>query len=91
MPGLPRKSTKKQLIKMMKKKGKKDPSNIKTKNIATYEQFLKINEGKYGKIEIWGQNDGEEAMLVAYAGSPEIAEDLERDFEDEFDKVWHQE
>ncbi len=41
MPGLPRKSTKKQLSKLLKKRDKNDQSNLKTRTIATYEQFIK--------------------------------------------------
>ena len=90
MPGLPRRSTKKQLTKLMKKKGKKDPSNIKTKNIATYEEFSKMCEGKHG-IEVWGKNEGEDAMIVGYAATEEMAVELEDDFKSEFDEVWHKE
>lgn len=90
MPGLPRKSTKKQFTNLMKKKGKRDKSNVKTKTIATYEEFSKIQEGRHG-IEVWGQNDGEEAMIVGYAATEEMAEDLENEFKSEFDEVWHKE
>jgi hypothetical protein len=93
MPGLPRKSTKKQFTKLMKKKGKKDVSNVKPRNIATYEEFASkiLNEAKHGKIEIWAKNYGEEAQLVGYATSPDAVEDLEEDFREEFDEVWHKE
>lgn len=63
------------------------------KNVITYNQFIKgkVNEGKHGKIEIWGQNDGEEPMIIGYAGTEEIALDIEEDFKDDFETIWHQE
>ena len=50
----------------------------------------KTNEGQHGSITIYGKNENEPKQKLGYAGSVEVAEDIEKDFEEDFDDVWHE-
>lgn len=40
------------------------------------------------QIKIYGKNKNDEPVIVAYAGTDEMASDLIKDFENNFDEVW---
>ena len=55
-----------------------------------YLKSLQKNESA-NQIKIYGENQGDKPMLVAYATTDEMADDLINDFKDSFDRVWKEE